>query len=156
MITKEDCMSILVRLEKENNLKIDPYMYKLAISKEVPIEVLKFIASNQGTEVVNFYEMLRKNHNKNKSPLYTNILKEQIEADEVLTVLSCLLTQIVLYSKKLEEKDRFLKEVRAEEITRVLNNYFKDGDITNCINLLKLIKTDVIVLDYINGRRELD
>lgn len=155
MITKEDCMSILVKLE-DNGVNINQQLLKLATAKDVPIDTLKFIAAHQGIEVINFYEMLRKNHNKNKSPLYTNLLKEQIDKDEVLTILACLLTQIVLYSKKLtDNKQAFLKEVRAEEITKVLNNYFKTEDFTTCENLLKLIRTDILVLDYINGRREL-
>ena len=155
MITKEDCMSILVKLE-DNGININQQLLKLATAKEVPIDTLKFIAAHQGIEVINFYEMLRKNHNKNKSPLYTNLLKEQIDKDEVLTILACLLTQIILYSKKLtDNKQAFLKEVRAEEITKVLNNYFKTEDFTTCENLLKLIRTDILVLDYINGRREL-
>lgn len=155
MITKNDCMSILIRLE-DKGVNIDSYMAKLAMSKEVPLDVLKFIASNQGLEAVNFYEMLRINHNKNKSPLYTNLLKEQSDISEAVVTLSCLLTQIALYSKKLENKDAFLKEIRAEEITRVLNNYYKDSSNLDCLVLLKLIRTDVVVLDYINGRRELN
>jgi len=155
MITKEDCMSILVRLE-DNGIDINKQMLKLATAREVPIDTLKFIAEHQGIEVINFYEMLRKNHNKKKSPLYVNLLKEQTDVDEILTVLSCLLTQIVLYSKKLTDtKQAFLKEVRAEEITKVLNSYYRTNDFTVCANLLKLIRTDILVLDYINGRREL-
>ena len=155
MITKNDCMSILVRLE-DKGIAIDQYMAKLAMSKEVPIEVLKFIAANQGLEAVNFYEMLRKNHNKNKSPLYTNLLNECSDINEALIILSSLLTQIALYSKKLDNKDAFLKEIRAEEISRVLNNYYKDINSADCLSLLKLIKTDLLVLEYINGRRELN
>ena len=155
MITKEDCMSILVKLE-DNGVNINQQILKLATAKEVPIDTLKFIAAHQGIEVINFYEMLRKSHNKNKSPLYTNLLKEQKEKDEILTVLACLLTQIILYSKKLtDNKQAFLKEARAEEITKVLNDYFKNEDFPACETLLKLIRTDILVLDYINGRREL-
>lgn len=156
MITKNDCMSILVKLE-DRGLDINTYMMKLAMSKDIPIEVLKFIAKNRGIEVANFYEMLRKNHNKNKSPLYTNIIKEQAEVSEILVTLSSLLTQIALYARKLNTAERaeFVKAVRAEEISRVLNEWYKAEDATNCINLLKLIKTDLLVLEYISDRREL-
>ena len=44
---------------------------------------------------------------------------------DVLTTLSSLLTQILLYNNKLESQSTFLKEVRAEEITRVLSNYLR-------------------------------
>ena len=155
MITKTDCMSILVRLENQG-INIDEYIKKLVISKEVPLDVLQFISKHQGIEVSNFYEMLRKSHNQKKSPLYTNILKEIDDPQEVVTTLSCLLTQILLYGKKLESKDQFFREVRAEELTRVLNNYFKTGLYEECLNLIKVIKSDLLVLEYIAGRRELN
>jgi len=154
MITKSDCMSILVRLE-DKGIKIDDYMKKLVIAKDIPLEVLKFISDQQGIEVSNFYEMLRKSHNQKKSPLYTNILKEITVSKDVILTLSCLMVQIILYSNKLESPEAFLKEVRAEEITRVLHNYFEAGSIDDCISLLRLIKSDLLVLEYIRGRREL-
>jgi hypothetical protein len=74
----------------------------------------------------------------------------------MIVTLSCLLTQITLWGNKLtDQKEFFFKEVRAAEITKTLTNYFDNYDATDCINLLKLIKTDLLVLEYLNGRREL-
>jgi len=154
MITKNDCLSILVKME-DNGLNVNSYMKKLLSSKEIPLDVLQFISRNRGIEVGNFYEMLRKKHNQSKSPLYTNILKEIENVDDVITTLTCLMTQIVLYGKKLEDSSQFYKEVRAEEITRVLNEYFKNERPDDCVKLIKLIKSDILVLEYIAGRREL-
>jgi hypothetical protein len=155
MITKNDCLSILVKLE-DNGVNIDSCMRKLLVSREIPLEVLKFISDNRGLEITNFYEMLRKNHNKKKSPLYTNIVREMADPNEAIITLSCLLTQILLYGKKLESSDMFFKEARAEEIARVLNDYFKTGIFDECLALLKLVKSDLLVLEYIAGRRELN
>ena len=155
MITKADCLSILVKLE-DKGLDINPYMKKLAISKEIPLDVLRFISQNRGIEVSEFYEMLRKSHNQKKSPLYTNILKEVNNPKDIILTLSCLLTQVILYGSKLENAESFLKEVRAEEITRALNTYFKESSIETGATLLKLIKSDLMVLEYIRGRRELE
>ena len=155
MITKNDCLSILTKLDTNGVKGVNPYVKKLLISRDIPLEVLKFISDNRGLEVSKFYEMLRKSHNKKKSPLYTNILKEVSEPKEVLTTLSSLLTQILLYNNKLESQTTFLKEVRAEEITRVLSNYFNTGVYEECLNLLKVIKSDLLVLEYIAGRREM-
>lgn len=154
MINKNDCMSILVKLE-DRGLNIDAYMRKLVVSKDIPLDVLKFIAQNRGIEVGNFYEMLRKKHNQSKSPLYTNIVKEVTDPKESVITLTCLLTQIALYGSKLEDKDAFYKEVRAEEISRVLNGYFQSGRLENVLALIKLIKSDMLVLEYIAGRRDL-
>ena len=154
MITKNDCLTVLVALE-DKGLDINQPMKKLITSKEIPHEVLKFILDNRGIEVANFYEMLRKKHNDKKSPLYHNIVKDITDPEEIITTLACLLVQITLYSKKLPaNKEIFQREVRAEEITRVLNNYYSTGDLDNCLALLRLLKSDLLVLEHISGRRE--
>ena len=154
MITKNDCLTVLVALE-DKGLDINQPMKKLITSKEIPYDVLKFILDNRGIEVANFYEMLRKKHNDKKSPLYHNIVKDITDPEEVIVTLTCLLVQITLYSKKLStNKEIFQREVRAEEITRVLNTYYATGVLDNCLTLLKLLKADLLVLEYISGRRE--
>ena len=156
MITKNDCLSILTKLDESGVSGVNQYVRKLIVARDIPLEVLKFISDNRGLDVSKFYEMLRRSHNQKKSPLYTNILKEVDDPQEVVTTLSCLLTQILLYGKKLENRDQFFREVRAEELTRVLNNYFKTGLYEECLNLIKVIKSDLLVLEYIAGRRELN
>ena len=154
MINKSDLMTVLVSLE-DRGLDINQPMRKLVASKEVPLEVLKFILDNRGIEVANFYEMLRKKHNDKKSPLYHNIVKDITDPEDIITTLACLLVQITLYSNKLQaNKEMFQREVRAEEISRVLNNYFTTGTFESCITLIKLIKSDLLVLEHISGRRE--
>lgn len=156
MITKTDCLTILVSLE-DRGVNIDKQMKKLLTAKEIPLETLKFILENRGIEVANFYEMLRKKHNQKKSPLYHNIVKDTTDPEEIITTLSCLLVQIALYSKKLvSNKEIFQREVRAEEISRVLHNYYTTGMLDSCIALMKLLKADLLVLEHISGRRELD
>lgn len=154
MITKNDCLTLLVSLE-DRGINIDKPMRKLVTSKEIPTDVLKFILDNRGIEVANFYEMLRKKHNQKKSPLYRNIVKDIEDTEEIITTLACLLVQITLYGKKLQaNKEIFQREVRAEEITRVLNNYYSTGDFSQCFALLKLLKADLLVLEHISGRRD--
>ncbi len=154
MITKNDCLTILVSLE-DRGIDIDQPMKRLVTSKEIPIEVLKFILDNKGIEVANFYEMLRKKYNQKKSPLYHNIVKDLTDPDEIITTLACLLVQITLYSKKLTtSREIFQREVRAEEITRVLNSYYSTGTLDQCLALIKLLKADLVVLEHISGRRD--
>jgi hypothetical protein len=155
MITKNDCLTILVSLE-DRGIDINSQMKKLLTAKEIPMDVLKFILTNRGIEVANFYEMLRKKHNQKKSPLYHNIVKDITDPEEIITTLACLLVQITLYSKKLTaNKDIFQREVRAEEISRVLNNYYATGTLDSCLALIKLLKSDLLVLEHISGRRDL-
>jgi hypothetical protein len=155
MITKNDCLTLLVSLE-DKGVNIDKQMKRLITAKEVPMDILKFILENRGIEVAEFYEMLRKKHNDKKSPLYHNIVKDITDPDEIITTLACLLVQITLYSKKLaSNKEIFQREVRAEEITRVLNNYYSTGALDQCLALIKLLKADLVVLEHISGRREI-
>ena len=154
MITKNDCLTLLVSLE-DRGIDINQPMKKLITSREVPMDVLKFILDNRGVEIANFYEMLRKKHNQKKSPLYHNIVKDITDPEEVIITLSCLLVQINLYCKKLlVNKEIFRREARAEEITRVLNEYYNSGMLDGCLALIKLLKTDLVVLEHISGRRE--
>lgn len=156
MLTKNDCLSILVRLEDDGVTDAKYYTRKLLLAKEPPVEVLKFIASQQGIEASNFYEMLRKSHNQKKSPLYTNILRSVDDTKEVVTTLSCMITQILLYGSKLENPSAFYSEIRAEEISRVLNDYFATGSIEKCLLMLQVVKSDLLVLEYLAGRRDIE
>ena len=156
MINKNDCLTLLVSLE-DRGVDINQQMKKLLTAKDIPIDVLKFILDNRGVEVANFYEMLRKKHNQKKSPLYHNIVKDITDPEEIITTLACLLVQVTLYSKKLTaNKEIFQREVRAEEISRVLNNYYATGTLDSCIALMKLLKSDLLVLEHISGRRDLN
>jgi hypothetical protein len=156
MITKADVLTLLVDIENTKNLSVNNYIEKLLTSEGIPNEILKFIIDNKDLEIVNFYEMLRIKHNKNKSPLYLNIIRGEEAKQDIITTLSCLLLQIILYSNKLESKTEFLRQARVEEITRVLNEYFNDQDLEGCIKLINLIKADLMVLEYLTGRRKLE
>ena len=155
MLNKSDCMSILIKLE-DKGVDINAQMKKLILAKDIPIDVLKFIAEKQGLEAINFYEMLRKSYNNKKSKLYKNIL-DDIKLEDVCVILSSLLLQIALYSSKLTDtKDSFLQEIRANEISEALADFYKSDNVEKCLAVLNAIKTDLLVLEYLNGRRELN
>lgn len=150
MITKNDCYLLLAEY---SNAGIDT---KEAIDElfksnsNIPsLNVLKFINDNRQLDVSKFYEKIRKSYNTKKSNLYINIVKEIDNPIDVLTTLSALLTQILLFAKNVDNRQMFLKHVRANEITKVLNIYFSNYDITNCIKVLRLIKADLKALESI-------
>lgn len=157
MITKNECLTLLMRLEGQG-VNIDAHMRAVLLAKNPPVETLKFIAKNKGFEAAEFYEMLRKKTNQKKSPLYKNILRGVTTIQESITTLTCLLTQIVLYSSKLEDPgvaSRFLQGARAGEIANALKEYFEVQNPELCLNLLKLINADIKVLEFLRGQREL-
>jgi len=148
MITKNDCLILLADIE-EKGIDTTEATKELISSLNLPLSVIKFINDNRQLDVAAFYERLRKNYNNKKSNLYKNIVKEIEDTNEVLTTLSSMLTQILLYARQVEDKQMFLKHARSSEITAVLNNYFKTYDLTNCLRLLRIIKVDLKALESI-------
>lgn len=151
MITNEDCILLLSEI---NDDKANDLITTLASTGEISMEALKYIHSKRPLEIVNFYEHIRKSYNQKHSKLYINIVGGIKKPSEVMTTLSALLTQILLYSNNVkDDKVTFLKHARAKDITKVINNYLTTYDLTMANNLLKLIKADLLALEYINGRR---
>ena len=148
MITKNDCYLLLAEI-KENGIDTNQVMKRLVSMSSPDIEVIKFINDNRELDLTRFYEKLRYSYNHKKSNLYKNIVKEIDEPQDVLTTLSAMLTQIILFSRNVEDKEMFLKHSRAYEISLVLNNYFKDYNLTNCLKLLRIIKIDLKALESI-------
>lgn len=148
MITKNDCILLLADIA-DKGMDTTVAMRKLLSTSDVNMEVIKFINDNRPFEVGQFYEQLRYNYNHKKSKLYINIVKDIDDTQEVLTTLSALLTQILLYSKKCEDREMFLKHSRAEEISMVLARYFKTYDLQTCLQLLRLIKLDLKALESV-------
>jgi len=124
-------------------------------SNDIPIEVLKQINNKRPLELISFYEKLRKSYNNKKSKLYINIMKFNgnaiMDSNTILTTLSAMLNQILQY--KCDNKVMFYKHSRADEITKVLEIYFKTHDILPARQLLNLIRTDIYALEIISGRK---
>lgn len=152
MLTNRDCILLLSDI---NDNQANDLINTIIETNKISQEVLSYIHSKRPLSIIGFYEYLRKSYNKKHSKIYINIVKEIDNPNDVLTTLSSLLTQILLYSNRLED-DRilFLNHSRANEITEVLNNYFETYDITKAIRLLKLIKADLMAFEYINGKRD--
>lgn len=148
MITKNDCYLLLSELS-DKGLDTSKAIKDLMSSNSPSLEVIKFINDNRQLDLTMFYEKLRKSYNNKKSKLYINIVKEIEHPNDVLITLTSLLTQIMLFSKNVEDRQMFLRHSRADEITKVLSNYFKDYDLTNCVKLIKMFKIDIKALESI-------
>lgn len=157
MLTRNDCLLLLSELETFDNVdkeKLKQITLKTASQLNVSLETLKFINTYKPLDVKNFYNQIRQNYNNKKSKLYINIVKEIDDTTKVLTTLSSLLTQILLYSentKKCDNKQLFLQHSRAKEISLALTKYFENYDITICLQLLRLIKADIKSLEQLQN-----
>lgn len=148
MISKNDCILLLTDIANKG-IDTKEQLKVLLSNTQLPISVIKFINDNRQLELADFYNQIRKSYNKKSSTLYINIVKEVEDPTEVLTTLSALLTQILRYSKKVDNKPMFLRHSRALDITKVLNNYFNTYDLTLCLKLLRIIKADLKALESI-------
>ena len=149
MIKKNDVLLLLTELQ-DNGEDVSKYISTLYKTKDIPIETIKFINDKREIDVAAFYERLRSNYNHKKSDLYINIVKEDLtDLDEILTTLAAYNLQVLLFARKLDNKELFYKFSRVEEVTRVLNNYYKTYDIEKCRLILSLIKADLKLFEAI-------
>ena len=143
MITKNDVMLLLTDLEK-SGFSVDKSMYVDVSRKGVTPEVVQFINNSRQIDLYKFYEKIRKSYNDKHSTLYINIVKEIDDVNKVLTTLSALQTQILLFcEKEAADKEMFLRHSRISEISKVLLNYYNTYDLKPCIRLIQLIKADI-------------
>lgn len=148
MITKNDIILMLTRLSDEG-IDTKDLLVKQIKSSDIDLEALTFINNNRQLELTQFYNKLRKSYNNKKSKLYINIVKNDLtDAKQVLTTLSSLNLQILLFAKNCEDYSMFLRHSRFGEINAVLLNYSKTGDLIPCNKLLDVIKTDLKVCEY--------
>lgn len=152
MITKNDCLLLLYDIQKLKGIDTTEQTKQLIKDGTPTVEIISFINNNRELDLTAFYRKIKKSYNNKKSKLYVNIVKSDEvneSPDKVLTTLSGMLTQILLYANTVEDREMFLRHARCIEITTVLAKYFRDYDITNCIKLLQLIKADIKALESI-------
>lgn len=147
MITKNDIIILLTDLQ-EKGLNVSNYLNN-TLKNGVSISTIQFINSNRQLDLYKFYEKIRKSYNQKHSNLYINIVKEIDDINKVLITLSALETQILIFSKNVEDREMFLRHSRALEISKVLSNYFINYDSKPCIKLIQLIKADLKCLQEV-------
>lgn len=154
MITKRDCILLLTTMKNEH-VNVDAMMQKTITSRDIDIDVIKFINNYRPLDANKFYEKLRKSYNNKKSSLYKNIVTcdEQDCTATVLTTLAALSLQILLYSNDVSDKTMFLSHMRFEEIQEVLLNYARTFELIPCIQVLQVIKADLKAFEYINKNK---
>lgn len=167
MFLTQDCLDFLTNKKNQatNSTEIN-YLNKLIkallLDNKLTEELLSYMIKEQGLEVRNFYEYLRKQYNNRRSKLYKNLVREDFldqNVSEKVIVLTSLLQQITLHCKHLDSKraqDSFLKQSRADEILESLHSYFSAGNEEYINQVLKLIQIDLKVIEMMAGTRQRD
>ena len=157
MLQSNDLILMLTNMDSKG-VEGAAAMIRSCIGKPVSqsLDALRFINEHRQLDVTRFYERMRKNHNEKRSSLYKNIVRGDLKAEDVITTLHAFALQAALFSKHVDEKDKtmFFKHVRAEEVARVLEGFYKDFDLTSASTLLRLIQADLLVFEHIGGRRD--
>lgn len=153
MIAKTDLLLLLSDLESQG-IDVSRQVSELYSTPGISLEVLKFINAHRQLDLTAFYDNLRKNYNKKRSKLYISLVREDLEPVEVLTTLAAYNLQVALYASKVQDSQMFLSHARAKEVNLVLAKYYANYDLTSCMQLLKLIKADLVACETVEGRRE--
>ena len=153
MLQSNDLVLLLTNMASQGVVGANEQIKK-SIGRPVSIETLKFVNDHRQLDVTKFYERIRKNHNEKKSNLYKNIVREDLDPEDIITTLHACALQVSLFSKHVDDKTMFFKHVRAEEVARVLDNFYKDFDLTSALKILRLIKADLLVFEHVSGRRD--
>ena len=151
MITRTDLYLLLGELQ-DKGIDVSKYINRVGKSTAIDLDIVKFINDNRELEVTQFYNKIRKSYNEKKSKLYINIVKEVEDVTDVIITLSAILTQAMLFSRGVEDKEMFLKHARCDEISKALSIYFSTYNLIPCIDLIKLIKADIKALESIKQK----
>lgn len=150
MVTKNDCLLLLSCMEETYPDEVKVLIGELIKTGKPTNRVLKFINDHRQLDLTQFYEKIRKSYNQRKSNLYINIMKEVDDATEVLTTLSSMALQILLFGRTATDKTMFFRNAKLADIYDVLHNYAVNGDIVPCNKLMRIIKADIKAMEEIS------
>ena len=143
MLRKNDLILLLTRMQ-DAGADASAQIRKVISSKDIPMDVVKFINDNRQMDVTRFYEQIRKSYNDKRSSLYINLVREDLkDPKDALTTLASFNLQVLLFARHLDNPTMFLSHSRAEEVTRVLNNYYRTYDLAPVMAMRTLIKSDL-------------
>lgn len=156
MISSNDCIVLLTEIKQELGIDTGKYIKKVLTSGTPDIETLKFINDNRQMDLTAFYEKLRKSYNHKKSQLYIKLVKgpDSNNINEVLNTLNSYALQVTLFSRDVKDKQIFFRFTRLQEVYQCLYYYTKTYDLTNCINLLNIIRADLKTLETTYRKQE--
>ena len=154
MISKNDIVLLLTELN-DQDVNTTQMIKSVYSTPGIPLDVLKFINDRRQLDLTAFYKKIRRSYNEKRSKLYILLVRDSLDPSDVLTTLASYGLQVALFASKLPDNQMFLKHARAREVNLVLTKYYTDYDLTGCINLLKLIKADLIACETVEGRRDI-
>ncbi len=148
IIDRQECYTLLFDMQSKG-INIEEPLKKLVQSKDVHLDVIRFINNNRDLDITRFYNNLRKQNNTKKSRLYLQIMKEEEKEEELIKTASSFITHSFIFSESLEETTRrkFFKSIRLETLVDSIKKYITEYNIQPIKDILKIIKIDIKILE---------
>lgn len=118
----------LNKIHEEKHIDIAPYIVQMVGNSEIPYEVIVFI--NKHLPISNFSTYNNIYDKRKKSPLFKNIISENLPTEEKAIVLSSLLTQSLIGVKhaNIEERESILDMMNVDVLLDALARYMNTND----------------------------
>lgn len=148
MIDKQYCYKLLYE-QKSMGCDCDNLIKELALSVNVPKNVIQFLNDKRKIDVTLFFESLRERNKRRTNKLYSTLLKEEDNIPELSKALSSYITQCFIFTEAMDEvkKHEILEQLRVKEVVNALNSYLTNKDIKPILNVCKSISSDIKMLE---------
>lgn len=149
MLSKNTCYKILLEM-RDDGQNVTRYINLVSSNTIVPKEVIQFINNQRPLKVTEYYDELRKLHNKKHVKLYKELLEESRDDIQRMTkVLSSYITRALIYTENMDGQDKFnfLENARIPDCSVALSKYFIDKDDSLIKETFDLIRTDIKILE---------
>ena len=133
--TKKDLITMLTEIKQEFNVNINTYIDDV-IDNDIPSKTLKFINSYKPLNELGVFNLIYSK--RNKTPLFKNFKKGNIDNYEQVICLGSLLTQMLCYVKT--TKDDVVKHskiIGVNSIIDALDDFVNTGSFDKVNNTYK-------------------
>lgn len=126
IIDKSFIYEQLNKIHKEKHIDVAPYFALMVGKNEIPYEVVVFINKHTPIDSLSTYNKIYEK--RKRSPLFKNIIDEELPIEEKAIVLSSLLTQSLIGIKHADKefRDAILDTMNVNIILDAISQYMND------------------------------
>ena len=127
-------------IHKEKKIDITPWVSKMVGKSEIPYEVIVFVNKHLPINKFNTYNQIY--NKRRKSPLFRNIIDENLPVEEQAIVLSSLLSQSLIGIKhSKQEKESIIDAINADIILEALSKYIYENNTSIITEVFSVFQT---------------
>lgn len=139
-IDKSLIYSKLFDIQDNYNIDISKYIEMIAGSESIPSDILIFINKYYPISQLETYNQIY--NRRNSSPLYKNLVNENLPLEERAIALTSLLTQVMIAGKSFTDNDEklwYYDLMNVKLISDAIYNYSigNDENLNNVFNMIR-------------------